>query len=141
MVCFQRMRRNHKIWSLISTLEQNPEEVWHKLSHEILQQMCPGRGRTDEDLHNLLESMTYEEVDYYKRKKLEVPPERRYHHKKEHWYFHETSWYMRGVNGYDGYGCNNGVCVPECRYYPKEGRIEDEEVESWYGKRTTTTHD
>ena len=44
-------------------------------------------------------------------------------------YFHESSWYMRGVkSGYDGKGCNNGVCVPECRYYPHIGRIEDEEV-------------
>ena len=32
------------------------------------------------------------------------------------------------VNGYDGKGCNNGVYVPECRYYPHTGRIEDEEV-------------
>ena len=36
---------------------------------------------------------------------------------------------MRGVvSGYDGKGCNNGVCVPECRYYSEYGRIEDEEV-------------
>jgi hypothetical protein len=35
---------------------------------------------------------------------------------------------MRHDNGYDGQGCNNGECVPECRYYPKFDRIEDEEV-------------
>ena len=35
---------------------------------------------------------------------------------------------MRGVSGYDGHGCNNGVCIPECRYYPHIGRIEDKEV-------------
>jgi hypothetical protein len=39
---------------------------------------------------------------------------------------------MRHDNGYDGYGCINGACVPECRFYPEEGRIEDEEVECWY---------
>jgi hypothetical protein len=34
---------------------------------------------------------------------------------------------MRGVkSGYDGNGCNNGICVPECRYSPETGRIEDE---------------
>jgi hypothetical protein len=43
------------------------------------------------------------------------------------------SWYMRqgrdGIeNGYDGSGCNNGKCMPECRYYANFGRIEDEEV-------------
>ena len=64
---------------------------------------------------------------------LRVHPEERYQHKKEAWYFHESSWYMRqgrdGIeSGYDGYGCNNGKCVPECRYYPEYGRIEDEEV-------------
>jgi hypothetical protein len=40
---------------------------------------------------------------------------------------------MRGANGYDGQGCSdiNG-CVPECRYYRPFGRIEDEEIVSWY---------
>jgi hypothetical protein len=41
------------------------------------------------------------------------------------------SRYMRGLNGYGGYGCNNGVCIPEYSCYPKEGRIEDEEILSW----------
>ena len=36
---------------------------------------------------------------------------------------------MRGIkSGYDGNGCNNGVCVPACRYYTQTGRIENEEV-------------
>jgi hypothetical protein len=30
---------------------------------------------------------------------------------------------MRGVNGYDGYGCNNAICLPECRSYAR--RIEE----------------
>jgi hypothetical protein len=42
---------------------------------------------------------------------------------------------MRHDNRSDGYGCNNGVCVPECRYSSKEERIEDEEVLTWYEKR------
>jgi len=33
-----------------------------------------------------------------------------------------------GSSGYDGYGNNNGVCVPERRYYPETGRIEHEEL-------------
>ena len=74
------------------------------------------------------------------RKKEEGKPrmtreEALYQMKKKAWYFHESSWYMRHNNGYDGFGCNNGVCVPECRYYPEEGRIEDEEVLSWYEKK------
>jgi hypothetical protein len=42
------------------------------------------------------------------------------------------SWYWRQRDkeetGYDGYGCNNGECIPECRFYPEYGRIEDELV-------------
>jgi hypothetical protein len=39
---------------------------------------------------------------------LSIPPEERYKDKKKVWYFHESSWYMRHNNGYDGQGCNNG---------------------------------
>lgn len=52
-------------------------------------------------------------------------PEENYQYYKEHWYFHSSSWYMRGADRYDGKGCNNGVCVPECKYYFAEGRIEE----------------
>ena len=87
-------------------------------------------NKTYEDVWD---SITQDESDYYLKMNLRVHPEERYQHKKEAWYFHESSWYMRqgrdGIeSGYNGYGCNNGKCVPECRYYPKYGRIEDEEV-------------
>jgi hypothetical protein len=87
-------------------------------------------NKTCEDVWD---SITQDELDYYLKMNLRVHPEDRYQHKKEAWYFHESSWYMRqgrdGIeSGYDGYGCNNGKCVPECRYYPEFGRIEDEEV-------------
>ena len=46
---------------------------------------------------------------------------------------------MRGVNGYDGYVRNQFTgCIPECGYYPEEGRIEDEEVLSWYEEESST---
>lgn len=55
-------------------------------------------------------------------------PEERYQMMKEAWYLHESSWSMREANGYDGYGCNQFTgCIPECIYYPKEGRMEDKE--------------
>ena len=50
---------------------------------------------------------------------------------KQSWFFHELSWYWRGLDatGYDGQGCNQFTgCVQECRFYPEYGRIEDEEV-------------
>jgi hypothetical protein len=77
------------------------------------------------------DSITQDELDYYLKSKLRVPPEQRYEDRKKHWYFHESSWYMRGLNatGYDGYGCNQITgCIPECRFYAQYGRIEDEEV-------------
>jgi hypothetical protein len=36
---------------------------------------------------------------------------------KKAWYFHDSSWYMRGANGYDGHGGNGTVCVLECEYF------------------------
>jgi hypothetical protein len=65
---------------------------------------------------------------YRKQNKLrKLSPEGRYQMMKEAWYFHKSSWYMRESNGYDGYGCNQFGCIPECRYYPQKGRMEENE--------------
>ena len=82
----------------------------------------------DKTFEDVWDSITQDESDYYLKMNLRMSPEERYQRKKEAWYFHESSWYMRRSNGYDGYGCNNGECIPECRYYPEFGRIEDEEI-------------
>jgi hypothetical protein len=77
------------------------------------------------------DTTTQDELDYYLKAKLRVSTEQRYHDKKYNWFFHESSWYWRGLDatGYDGQGCNQFTgCVPECRYYSKYGRIEDGEV-------------
>jgi hypothetical protein len=71
---------------------------------------------------------TQDELDYGLKRKLRMTPEERYRREKQHWYWHESSWYWRRANGYDGYGCNDGKCIPECRFYSEYGRIEDEEV-------------
>ena len=95
-----------------------------------------------ETCEDVWDSITQDESDYYLKMNLRMSPIERYQLKKEAWYFHESSWYMRHDNGYDGQGCNNGKCVPECRFYPKFGRIEDgeiiqrhKEVEERYRKR------
>jgi hypothetical protein len=36
---------------------------------------------------------------------------------KEEYYFHDSSWYMRNANGYDGKGCTGDSCIPECEYF------------------------
>jgi hypothetical protein len=82
-------------------------------------------NKTFEDVWD---SVTQDESDYYLKMNLRKSPEERYQQKKKAWYFHESSWYMRHDSGYDGQGCNNWKCIPECRYYPKCGRIEDDEV-------------
>jgi hypothetical protein len=74
------------------------------------------------------DGITQDELDFSLKRKLRMTPEQRYQREKQHWYWHESRWYWRGVNGYDAYGCNNGKCIPECRFYPEYGRIEDEEV-------------
>jgi hypothetical protein len=46
-----------------------------------------------------------------------------YHEHKEQWIFHRSSYYWRGLNAYDGQGCNGSGCIPECPYYAAEGRL------------------
>jgi hypothetical protein len=74
------------------------------------------------------DSITQDELDYYLKAKLRVPPEQRYQDAKENWFFHDSSSYARGLEAYDGYGCNNGECIESCRFYLPYGRIEDDEV-------------
>jgi hypothetical protein len=65
-------------------------------------------------------------------------PEEWYQQLKKRWYFHGSSWYMRqalhaerlsveqmkiGCNGFTG-------CISECRFYPPEGRIEEDELQN-----------
>jgi hypothetical protein len=61
-------------------------------------------------------------------------PFERYQIWKKNWSSHESSWSRHGLNRYDGHGCNQFTgCIPECRYYPEEGRIDDEELTSRNG--------
>ena len=47
-----------------------------------------------------------------------------YQEKKEQWMFHKSSYYLRGLNAYDGQGCNPHTgCIPECPFYPDEGKL------------------
>jgi hypothetical protein len=97
--------------------------------HARCKKTKPAVGITCEDVYD---TITQEELDWSLRQQLKVSPEDRYQHGKEHWYSHPTSWYVRVPhNGYDGQGCNqftNPSCIPECRFYPEIGRIEDQEV-------------
>jgi hypothetical protein len=87
---------------------------------------CDAWGnKTYEDIY---ETITQDELDYGLKRELAVPPEQRYQHEKQNWLFHhELSYYTRDI-GYDKHGCTSICCIPECRFYPKFGKIEDEEV-------------
>lgn len=57
-------------------------------------------------------------------------PEAKYQDYKQQWYFHPSSWYKRknGEGSYDGKGCNQFTgCIPECKFYPEKGRLEENE--------------
>jgi hypothetical protein len=90
----------------------------------------PRGEKTYEDVYDYI---TREELDYYLKKRLQVPPEQRYQQIKQYSVCHSSSWYKRGLKRYDGHGCDQFYgCVPECRYYPDEGRIEDHEIIAEY---------
>lgn len=73
--------------------------------------------------------ITLEELEYNMKTQLRETPEERYRARKEHWYFHPSSYWARGLEAYDGKGCDwTTGCVPECPFYLDTGRIEDEEV-------------
>ncbi len=83
-------------------------------------------NKTYEDVWD---NITEEEEEYYRRKGMEQDPSVRYHQLKAAWWSHSSSWCNRGIQGYDGKGCNAGICVPECRYFAPTGRVEFEELE------------
>ncbi len=56
-----------------------------------------------------------------------ITAEERYQSMKEMYYFHDSSSHMRfGDDIPDNYGCRYHACIPECKYYPETGRIEED---------------
>ena len=55
-------------------------------------------------LYKRLDEIELKERPIHQGEKLS--PEEDYQEGKANWYFHESSWYMRELNGYDGYGCD-----------------------------------
>ena len=82
-------------------------------------------NKTCEDVWDCI---TQDELEYYLKMRLRIPPEQRYQRVKSADYFYESDWYMRGVRVDMMERAEEWRIVPECRYYPHIGRIEDEEV-------------
>ena len=73
--------------------------------------------------------ITQDELDFRLKEKLRLSPEQRYQDEKGNWLFHDCGYYMKGLdNTFDESSCNGLCCVPQCRYYAKYSRIEDDEV-------------
>jgi hypothetical protein len=77
--------------------------------------------------HEYDHSITQDQLDYILKRELRPSPEQRYQHEKANFLFHDLGCYMRRLNDTE-YGCTGAGCIPECRFYPETGRIEDEEV-------------
>lgn len=85
----------------------------------------------DKSLNNIsrrLEVIESQEAIHKAQSDPELMAKQRYEEYKEHWYFHGSSWSMRGLNAYDGQGCNQFTgCVEECKFYEKEGKLTHDE--------------
>jgi hypothetical protein len=53
-----------------------------------------------------------EELDYYKRKRLDIPPQQRYQDKRNTGFFVTLSGISLGLNAYAGYGCSEVYVYP-----------------------------
>ena len=84
-------------------------------------------NQIDKSVSNLSERLSeIESQGITDRQKIDpgIKAQERYQEYKEHWYFHKSSWYMRGLNAYDGQGCNGFTgCIPECKFYAEEGEL------------------
>jgi hypothetical protein len=72
-------------------------------------------------------SYTQDEIDFALKRELRKTKEQRYLEEKANFLFHDLSCYMRGLSDED-HGCTGAGCIPECRFYPDTGVIEDDEV-------------
>jgi hypothetical protein len=108
--------------------EETVHEYIHKcaeLRHERVIEYEKVMSTTDALHLCYLMSTDYEIGGPYE---LRLSPEERYQKRKKDWQHHDTSWCKRNMPMNDENSCNYLRCIPACRYYPDEGRIEDDEV-------------
>jgi hypothetical protein len=101
------------------------------------------------------DKVTDEEIDFYCKEALKVPPEQRYqiakkrppyhnfvytslgiHNATTGWEFDDNLGYYTRIPGWHGEkGCNDTEgCVPACKFFNGHGRIEDSEIIALYEK-------
>jgi len=92
---------------------------WEKLDEQRKEKIRNG--------YDVDTTITQDELYFILKRKLRPSPEQRYQHEKSNFLFHDLSCYMNGLLE-NGHGCTGGGCIPECRFYPEYGRIEDKEA-------------
>ncbi len=116
----------------VSGKEQQREETVHEYIHKCaelrtkrVEEYRKIMSETDAMHLCYLMSSDYEIGGPYE---LRLSPEQRYQKRKKDWQHHETSWCKRNVPMSDENSCNYLRCIPACRYYADEGRIEDDKI-------------
>jgi hypothetical protein len=122
--------------------KDTPSEYIHKCAQlrEARIKEYQEMGVPDYDVYHLcyLMSSDYEIGD--KPYELQFTPEERYQREKKNWQAHETAWCNRNLPMSDENSCNYKRCVPQCKYFPETGRIEDDVIikefeEKWAERR------
>jgi hypothetical protein len=80
----------------------------------------PDKQYFEESYEEFVKDCEFDEWYWYLIERLQYSPERRYQQAK-------NKIYGFGHDGIDG-GADSKECLPGCRFYPLEGRIEDIEV-------------
>jgi hypothetical protein len=62
------------------------------------------------------DSITQDELDYSLKRKLRMTPEERYDQKRRSELYHSSA------------SCSTGECAPECKFFPRHGKIDDSEI-------------
>jgi hypothetical protein len=80
----------------------------------------PDKEYVEESYEESIKNCEFDEWYWYLIERLQDSPEQRYQQEK-------NKIYGFGHDGIDG-GADSRECLPGCRFYPEEGRIEDLEV-------------
>jgi hypothetical protein len=89
----------------------------------------PDKQYFEESYEDFVRDCEFDEWYWYAIERLQDSPEQRYQREKMSPLDHDSSFLIRGLDRYDGQGCNQFIgCVESCRFYLDIGRIEDSEI-------------
>jgi hypothetical protein len=104
-----------------SSVDEIARRAWLKVAQLRVERCKDGLGRDIKP--NTFHNITEEEMDVIFKDVPKASPEEMYQYLKKEYYFHNSSWEMQ-KDDYDGHGCTEKGCIPECKFYDKEGTLE-----------------